>query len=247
MSDLPELIAEHPAHAYASGVIRVGDPLPTVTEEAPDPFAHTPGRERIGVYKTKRPLRAGDRVKLAAKCGTCDGKGHHEWEDPCLECDGEGTVPFATATVTKVESMLDWETDGADNHYIVTVTDVQPIHNKVDEDPEPSDRVKPMTTPDDITTTFLLESLADPEVSWETWEAYCHDAGVDPIEFIEAHATYHLRINLPVLVRKVAVVSGALATGVWVGGKIMAHRMQSDPSFMIKTVGKSAIGRALRA
>lgn len=106
MSDLPELIVEHPAHAYASGVIRIDGPLPTVTQSLDQaPQSH---RDEI-----TRPLRVEDRVILATD--DCE----------CRSCMyGNHPHPFATATVAKIDGP-----DGmaGDFHYFVTVTNVEAL------------------------------------------------------------------------------------------------------------------------
>ena len=121
MSDLPTLIVDgdpadwlfwHTKTRGGQSTVRVDGPLPTV-EECLD------GE----VYFVTRPLRVGDRVILANYCPGCKDWFHNG--DGTLsslgrahpDCNGKGTVPFATATVARIQ-----------NHglgYFVTVTDVE--------------------------------------------------------------------------------------------------------------------------
>ena len=98
MSDLPTLVMD--AGAFPNLTVHIDGPLPTVWNIG-TPYAPGPPHGR--------PLRVGDRVELATEC-------------PCMKhggpfkggpCDGTGTVPFATATVT---SIIGW---------LVTVSDVE--------------------------------------------------------------------------------------------------------------------------
>ena len=113
MSDLPTLVVDGDPILWhgisASGIphratVRVDD-LPTVTEAWPT--------DDDGVFV--RQLRVGDRVTLATEC-CADPETCRTFTDPgcCWGPVGDGTVPFATATVARIV-----------NHgtgYFVTVT-----------------------------------------------------------------------------------------------------------------------------
>ena len=111
MSDLPELIVDDntAANFYWSKVtFRVDGPLPIVPNgmrgAGPDGMERTIG---------DRPLRAGDRVKLAAyePPFTPDMRPYHP------------PVPLATATVAKIEKHIEMTGSFA----LVTVTDVEAL------------------------------------------------------------------------------------------------------------------------
>ena len=72
-----------------------------------------------------RPLRVGDRVTLTATCSMCGGDGIQAGLGlRCSFCT-DGSVPFATATVTKIIRPPAATGDG--NYYLVTVTDVEAL------------------------------------------------------------------------------------------------------------------------
>ena len=105
MSDLPELVVDGPVLSLdpvhggempERHTVRI-DALPTVTKWIGTDFD----------VEWKRPLRAGDRVTLAAMCADCPGVPTH-WHT------------FATATVADTICIY----GQPDDHWVVTVTDV---------------------------------------------------------------------------------------------------------------------------
>jgi RecJ-like exonuclease len=137
MSDLPELVvdgdpADWPHDRWNSPwperrTVRVDDPLPTVENY---PYDDPSGYEC-------RPLRVGDRVELATECERCVGVGAvlsigqagKARNRECVDCGSTGSVPFATATVTRIEyDEPPQEYEGTvDPVWLVTVTDVEAL------------------------------------------------------------------------------------------------------------------------
>jgi hypothetical protein len=138
-------------------IVRVDGPLPTVTPISDDALMaamhvlesalHDEGRnpqyhrqlmkrhraewptlwsaiDNLRYVAQPRPLRAGDRVTLATKCKCVDyDDGPYQYA-PCF---GKGFVPFATATVARVEPRQDYMESSDDLVWLVTVTDVEEL------------------------------------------------------------------------------------------------------------------------